>query len=159
MKQIYLGADHAGFHLKEQVKSWLHNRKIPSRDLGNLFYDLNDDYPDFAAVVGKAVVKNHTKGLLFCGSAEGICIAANKIPGIRAVAVWDVQMAKQSRLHNDANILCLSGGGTLKKVAGLGLSLDLAKKIIQVWLATPFSGASRHVRRIRKIALLEKHSK
>lgn len=155
MKKIYLGADHAGFHLKEKVKKWLEKQHVLYKDLGNLFYDLDDDYPDFAAVVGKAVVKNNTKGLLFCGSAEGICIAANKIPGIRAVAVWDARMAKQSRAHNDANVLCLSGGGTLKKVSGLGLSLGQAQKIIQVWLATPFSGASRHIRRIKKIARLE----
>lgn len=158
MKNIYLGADHAGFHLKEKVKRWLDQQHVSYKDLGNVFYDPDDDYPDFAAVVGKAVVKNNTKGLLFCGSAEGICIAANKIPGIRAVAVWDVRMAKQSRSHNDANILCLSGGGTLKKVPGLGLSFEQAKKIIHVWLSTPFSGASRHVRRIKKIARLE-HSR
>lgn len=156
MKIVYLGADHAGFHLKEKVKKWLEKQGIPYKDLGNIFYDPDDDYPDFASRVGRAVVKQKTNGLLFCGSAEGICIAANKIPGIRAVAVWDVRMAKQSRLHNDANILCLSGGGTLKKVSGLGLSLEQAQKIIRVWLATPFSGAARHVRRINKLKQLEK---
>ena len=156
MKKIYLGSDHAGFALKEKLKKWLEKEKIPFEDLGNLKYEKYDDYPDYAEKVGKQVVKTKSKGILFCGSAEGICIAANKVKGVRAVAVWDKQMAKQSRDHNDANILCLSGGGTLLKVKGMGLSFRKAKKIIKVWLDTPFSKAARHQKRIKKIKLLEK---
>lgn len=155
MKTIYLGADHAGFYLKEKVKQGLKKKKIPFQDLGNLNYDADDDYPDYAAKVSQKVVRQKSKGILFCGSAEGICIAANKINGVRAVAVWDARMAVQSRSHNDANILCLSGGGTLKKINGLGLPFDKAQKIILIWLKTPFSGAARHQRRIRKIKKLE----
>ena len=156
MKKIYLGADHAGFALKEKVRRWLDQKNIPYRDLGNVRYEKDDDYPDYAAAVGRQVVKTQSKGILFCGSAEGICIAANKIKGVRAVAVWDWRMAKQSREHNDANVLCLSGGGMLKKVAGLGISLKEAQKIIRIWFSTPFSRASRHIRRINKIRQLER---
>lgn len=156
MKKIYLGSDHAGFNLKEKVKKWLEKEKIPFEDLGNLKYEKYDDYPDYATKVGRQVVKKKSKGLLFCGSAEGICIAANKIKGVRAVAVWDPRMAKQSRQHNDANVLCLSGGETLKKVKGMALTFKKAKKIITVWLNTPFSEASRHIRRINKIRKMER---
>lgn len=156
MVTIYLGSDHAGFYLKEKVKKWLKKKKIAVEDLGNLKYDKDDDYPDYAAKVGRKVVKKKSKGILFCGSAEGICIAANKIKGVRAVAVWDKLMAQQSRQHNDANVLCLSGGGTLKKIRGLGLSLGKAKEIIEVWLNTSSSKESRHLRRINKIRKLER---
>ena len=155
-KKIYLGADHAGFHLKEKVKEWLKKKKIPFEDCGNLKYEKYDDYPDYAAKAGRKVAKMKSKGILFCGSAEGICIAANKIKGVRAVAVWKPRMAQQSRGHNDANVLCLSGGGTLKKVKGMGLSLAQATKIIEKFLGTPFSQASRHVRRVKKIKKLER---
>ncbi|MDP3734614.1 MAG: RpiB/LacA/LacB family sugar-phosphate isomerase [Nanoarchaeota archaeon] len=155
MKTIYLGADHAGFELKEKVKQWLKKKRIPFQDLGNVKYDQDDDYPDYAEKVGRQVVRAKSKGILFCGSAEGICIAANKMKGVRAVAVWDTRMAEQSRRHNDANVLCLSGGGTLTMVPGLGLPFDTAQKIINVWLTTPFSNAARHQRRIQKIKKLE----
>lgn len=153
MKKIYLGADHAGFALKEKVKQWLAEKKIAFEDLGNLVYDKDDDYPDFAEKVAKRVVKEKTKGILFCGSAEGIAIAANKVKGVRAVAVWDKKIAELSRKHNDANVLCLAGGGMLKPIPGL--SLGTAKEIISVWLKTQFSGEVRHKRRIEKIKQIE----
>ncbi len=159
MKKIYIGSDHAGFALKEKVKIWLSQNKLLFEDLGNMLYDKDDDYPDYAAKVGRKVAADKSgksKGLLFCGSAEGICIAANKIKGIRAVAVWQPLMAKQSRLHNNTNVLCLSGGETLKKIKGMGLPLNKTVRIIQAFLNTSFSGAHRHKRRIEKIRKLER---
>ncbi len=145
-KKIYIGSDHAGFKLKEKIKKWLRARKIPFEDLGNLKYDPDDDYPDFAALVGEKTAREKTKGVLLCGSAEGVCIAANKVKGIRAVNPGTVESAKLSRKHNDANVLCLSGW--------FG-SFPAATKMIAIFLKTNFSQASRHVRRINKIKRLE----
>lgn len=147
MKQtIYLGADHAGFALKEHLKRFLQKKKYTVKDLGAHKLVKGDDYPDYAAKVAKAVQKGG-KGILLCGSAEGICIAANKFRKIRAVPVWTIQNAKLSRQDNDANILCLSGWELSKKKA---------EQIALTWLKTPFSGEKRHVRRIEKIARLER---
>ena len=153
MKTIYLGADHAGFALKEKVKQWLDKNRISYDDCGNTFLDKNDDYPDFAGAVGKKVVKSHSFGILFCGSAEGMCIAANKIKGVRAVNPPDMLKAKLSREHNDANILCLGGGKTRQPQPGT--SFSLATKMIWIFLTTPFSGEVRHIRRLDKIRKLE----
>ena|SRR3989344_8247342 len=141
--KIYLGADHAGFKLKEHLKKALANSN--TIDISPE-YEKDDDYPDIAAKVARAVAKNKAKGILFCGSAEGVCIAANKIKGIRAVAVWSEKNAKLSREHNDANVLCLSGWQ---------LSPKKAVSIAKLWLKTPFSNESRHKRRIAKIKRLE----
>lgn len=142
---IYLGADHAGLKLKEQIKKYL-EKKYKVFDLGAFKFEKADDYPDFAAKVAKKVSAGGT-GLLFCGSSHGVCIAANKIQGIRAVAVSNIRDAKLTREHNNANVLCLSGWN---------LKLDVAKKIVDVWLKTEFSGEERHVRRLEKIKKLEK---
>lgn len=155
MKTIYLGADHAGFDLKEKIKSWLEKKKISFIDCGNLIFDQDDDYPDFAEKVAKKAVQNKTKGILFCGSAEGMCIAANKVRDARAVAPCNPIAAKRSREHNDANILCLAGGNTL--VPMLGFSALQATKTIEIFLKTNFSGEKRHVRRLRKIARMEQN--
>ncbi|MBI4918641.1 RpiB/LacA/LacB family sugar-phosphate isomerase [archaeon] len=146
MRKVVIGADHAGFKLKEHLKNFLKNKRYLVIDKGNTKYDLNDDYPDFASKVARAVKKD-VRGILVCGSAEGICIAANKIKGIRAVPVWTLNNAKLSREHNDANILCLSGWE---------LSNKKAEQIALTWLKTNFTKDPRHVRRINKIKKLEK---
>jgi len=146
MTTINIGADHAGYKLKEHLRDYLQKKGYYVHDFGAHKLDKNDDYPDYAAMVGKAVQKNGL-GILICGSAEGVCIAANKIRGIRAVAVWNITNAKLSRQHNDANILCLSGWQLTKKEA---------EKIALTWINTPFSGAARHKRRIAKIKRMEK---
>ncbi len=153
MNKIYIGADHAGYDLKEKLKVWFKTAKIPSEDCGNTILDKNDDYPDFAERVALKVVKHRSKGILLCGSAEGICIAANKVKGIRAVNPHDSLQTKQAREHNDANVLCLGGGGTLKPIPGL--SLAKAKKLITLFLKTPFSQEARHLRRLEKITKME----
>ena len=142
---IYLSADHAGFKLKEQIKKYL-EKKYNVSDLGAFKFEKTDDYPDFAAKVAKKVSVGGM-GILFCGSSHGVCIAANKIRGARAVAVSNIRDAKLTREHNDANVLCLSGWN---------LKLDAAKKIIDAWLKTEFSGEERHARRVGKIKQLER---
>lgn len=147
MNKIYLGSDHAGFKLKNSVKSFLTKLGYYYEDLGNLNFKRDDDYPDYAELVAKVVSKEKTKGILICGSSHGVCIAANKIKGIRAVAVNNVRDAKKTREHNDANILCLSGWY---------LKRPLAEKIIKAWLKTKFTNKKRHKRRINKIKKLER---
>jgi len=146
-KTIYLGSDHAGFKLKEKVELWLVKKNIPFIDLGNIKFQKTDDYPDFAKKVAKEVVKNKSKGILFCGSAQGMCIAANKVKGVRAGIPINLKEAKLVREHNDANIICLSGWY---------MKSDLAVKIINKFLNTEFSKEKRHRRRVSKIKRLEK---
>ena len=142
--KLYIASDHAGFALKQKAKKFL-SAKYSIVDIGAHSVIPDDDYPDYVAKLKGKILKAD-KAVLFCGSAEGICIAANKLKGVRAVAVWNARDAKKSREHNDANVLCLSGWN---------LSFPKAKKIISVWLSTKFSNAARHKRRIKKIAKLE----
>ena len=144
---IYLGADHAGFHLKEELKKYLEELGYEYKDLGNKQLEPKDDYPDFAFVVAEKIVVSQEKGILICATGFGMAMAANKIKGIRAAVCWDEFTALQSREHNDANILCLGG-----KV----IDLETAKKIVRIWLETEFTGEERHVRRLEKIKDIEK---
>ena len=157
--KIYVGADHGGFKLKEYIKKYLKKLKYKVVDKGNTKFVVGDDYPDYGYKVAKAVAgsKGDARGILFCGSAEGICIAANKVKGIRAVAVWTLETAKLSRQHNNANVLCLSGGKMRTQSKQLALSPKKAEKIVKTWLETDFTFAPRHVRRLRKINSIEKH--
>ena len=117
---IALAADHGGFALKEQVKQWLEEQKIPYHDFGTLD-GASCDYPDMAAAACDAVVSGACeKALLFCGTGIGISMAANKIKGIRAACCSDYFSAKYTRMHNDANALCLGG-----RVVGAGLAIEL----------------------------------
>ena len=143
---IYLGADHAGFHLKEELKKYLEELGYEYEDLGNQELDPLDDYPDFALKVAERVAETKEKGILICSTGLGMCLTANKIKGIRAVVIWDKFTAIQSREHNDANIICLAG-----KV----LDLETAKKILRVWLETEFSQEERHIRRLKKVEEIE----
>lgn len=138
---LYLGCDHGGFKLKEYIKTYFDKNNIEYSDLGNKKLEKSDDYPVYAKKVAKAVKKND-KGILFCGSSHGMCITANKTKGIRAVSVNNLEDAKLTRQHNNANVLCLSGWN---------LSQAKAKNIINTWLKTKFSEAKRHKRRIKKI--------
>ncbi len=153
MSKLYIGADHGGFLLKEKLKKWLLQQNISFEDLGNLKLDKNDDYPDYALKVAQKVVSSGGKGILCCASAEGVCIAANKVKSIRAVNPASVIQTEFARAHEDANILCLAGGGSRKKQPAVVFSL--ATKMMTAFLQTPFSGASRHIRRINKIKKME----
>ena len=139
---IYLGSDHAGFHLKEELKKYLGELGCEYEDLGNKELDLEDDFPDYAIKVAEKIAGTNSKGILICATGLGMCMAANKVKGIRAAVAWDDFTALQSREHNNANVLCLAG-----KV----LDTETAKKIVNIWLETEFSGGERHVRRLNKI--------
>lgn len=156
--KLYLGADHAGFALKEKLKKWLKTQKIEYEDCGNSILDPNDDYPDFAAAVARKVAHHKAQGVLICGNGAGMCIAANKIKGIRAVVVPTKAMALLARLHDNANIICLSGGEQKDVIARKAtpiLTLPTAASFIKTWLATKPSQNARHLRRIAKIHQLE----
>jgi len=143
---IFLGADHGGFELKNKVREWLAEWGEEFKDLGNKVYDKEDDYPDYAIAVAKEVAKGDNKGILFCRSAAGMVIAANKVTGVRAVAAFDKESAQHSREHNDANVLVLSGDW---------LDEEKARQIAKVWLNTKFTQEERHVRRLNKIKEIE----
>ncbi len=139
---IAIGCDHGGYELKKEIIGYLENQGMAYKDFGA---DNTDavDYPDIAKPVAKAVISGEAdKGILICGTGIGISIAANKVEGIRAALVHDVFSAEATRLHNDANILCMGG----RVVAG-----GLALKITETFLNTEFSGAERHARRVSKI--------
>jgi ribose 5-phosphate isomerase B len=140
--KIALGADHAGYKLKETIKDYLKRKKIEFKDFGTDSEE-SVDYPDYARPVALAVAAGeYERGIIVCGSGVGACIVANKVKGIRAVLAHDTYTAKQSRQHGDCNVLCL---------AGRKLTRAQATKIADVWLKTDFSGEERHLRRIRKI--------
>lgn len=146
--KIFIGSDHAGFKLKEQIKKYLTKLKVKYEDLGNQQFDPTDDYPDYAKKVAQKVAKTkNNKGILICDSGAGMCIAANKVKGIRAVNAYTPKIAIKSRQHNNTNILCLGQSY---------ISSSQAKKIIKVWLQTKFSRGARHCRRVNKIKQIEK---
>lgn len=145
---IIIGSDHAGFRLKEDIKTFFDKHGYSYVDVGTYNDEKKVDYPDYAKKVAVQVAKNKgDKGILICGTGVGMCIAANKIKGIRAAVCYDVKTAKQSREHGDVNVLCL--GGRVTKI-------ETAVKIVNVWLNTKFSNIERHKRRIEKIKRLER---
>jgi ribose 5-phosphate isomerase B len=144
--KIALGSDHAGFELKDKIKSHLEANGVTVDDKGT-HSTASVDYPDYAQKVGEEVVsKQADLGILVCGSGIGMSIAANKIHGIRAANVHDEAEAQLSREHNDANVLAIGARMLDEKTAF---------NIVDRWLTTPFSGGERHMRRIEKVAELE----
>ena len=139
-KTIIVGADHAGFALKEELKVFLKKRGYSIYDVGTFSSD-PVDYPDIAKKVVKKV-QSGKKGILVCGSGVGMSIAANRFPRIRAALIDSIELARLAREHNDANILCLSGRM---------ISSDQAKNIAEAFFHTKFSSASRHHRRVKKM--------
>jgi len=146
---IYLGADHRGFKLKEEIKSWLKEQGIPFEDMGASALDPEDDYPDFALAVAEKVTANadENRGILFCGSGMGMDVAANKVKGIRATVAYSRESAKHARTNDNVNVITLAGDS---------LGLEEAKEMVKIFLTTEFSGEERHARRLRKIAEIEK---
>jgi ribose 5-phosphate isomerase B len=141
LKKIFISSDHAGFRLKEIIKSYLSKKKMIFQDLGP-YNDSKVDYPDYAHKVAKKV-KSHKNnvGILVCGSGMGMNIAANKHKNIRAAQCFNLKSTKLSRLHNDANIITLGSRLLTKKNA---------LSFVGVFLNTKFEGG-RHSKRIRKI--------
>lgn len=143
--RVALGADHAGVGLKQQVMQWLDSRRVPYQDFGTN-EDESVDYPDFAETVARSVASGQfDRGILICGTGIGMAIAANKVGGIRAAPVSDVDTARLSREHNDVNVLALGARIT---------TVPTAHEIIDLFLDTPYGGG-RHDRRLRKILALE----
>ena len=142
MDTIAIGADHAGFELKEHLKKLLEAKGYHHRDFGTHSSD-SADYADFAHPVSTAVEKKEFDlGLLVCGSANGVAMTANKHQGIRAAICWNEELAALARQHNDANMLCLPGRF---------VSVELAEKILDKFLNSSFEGG-RHERRVNKIS-------
>jgi ribose 5-phosphate isomerase B len=143
--RIAIGADHAGFELKQKIKQVLEEQGLDVDDEGTNS-SVSVDYPDFAKKVADEVAHHQAdRGILVCGSGIGMAIAANKVPGIRAANVNSEYEAQLSREHNDANVLAL-GARILDEAAAL--------KIVEKWLHTPFAGG-RHQARINKISAIE----
>jgi len=143
--KIWLGSDHAGFQLKEQIKKWLIENQYIFEDCGTTSTD-SVDYPDYAIAVGKNVVKSHeNRGILICGTGIGISIACNKIRHVRCAKISNVEEAYLSRSHNDANVIALSSK----------MNFEMAKECVHTFLKTPFSEEERHQRRIEKISVIE----
>src|SRR5438477_1188590 len=142
---VALGADHAGYELKESLKQHLERRGLKVLDAGTSSM-ASADYPDFARVVARQIVERKCDlGLLVCATGIGMSIAANKVPGVRAALVFDEKMAALARQHNDANVLCLGG-----KFVGP----EQAKKIVDAFLDAHFEGG-RHARRVDKVERME----
>ena len=144
--RIALGSDHAGFEMKEKIKTFL-------EELGHRVMDLGTnssapvDYPDFAEAVGLAVAQGKAdRGLVICGSGVGASVAANKIPGIRAGLCHDTYSAHQGVEHDDMNVLVLGS-----RVIGL----ELARDLVKAFLGAAFSGEERHKRRLSKVKAME----
>lgn len=159
--KIFLATDHAGFALKEKVYEYLTGKEYVVEDCGAYEFDEGDDFPDFISVAAQHVSENpEDRAIIFGGSGQGEAMVANKFPGVRAAVFYgpllpiepiDVagnkskdpfEIVRLTREHNDANVLSL---------AARFVSLEDAKKAIDVFLGTPFSGAERHTRRIEKI--------
>jgi ribose 5-phosphate isomerase B len=145
---IAIGADHGGFELKQQLKEHLHDWGYQVLDLGTNSTDAVD-YPDFAEAVGNAVARGEAwLGIVLDSAGIGSSIAANKVPGVRAALCYDRATARNSREHNDANVLTL--GAKL-------IAPEAAREIVALWLATPFAGG-RHQRRVDKICSIEERA-
>ena len=139
---IAIGSDHGGFALKQALMAHLDRRGLAYKDFG-AYSEASCDYPVYAKAVANAVVSGECeRGIIICGTGIGVSITANKIPGIRAALCGDCFSAEATRLHNDANVLCMSA-----RVVGEGLAL----KIADTFLDTPFSNDERHIRRISMI--------
>jgi ribose 5-phosphate isomerase B len=143
--KIFIGADHNGFEYKSQLAKALELAGHEVVDEGDLTIDPNDDFPQFASKVVNALLganDTEARGILVCGSGQGMCMAANRFKGIRAALCWNINEARASRNDDDANVLCLSSKY---------LSLEESGSIMATFLSTPFAGAPRYVRRIQQL--------
>jgi ribose 5-phosphate isomerase B len=144
--KIAIGSDHAGFHLKQTLAAWLDENGYDVTDLGT-YNDERVDYPHYGALVGRAVADGEVdRGVAVCGSGQGICMAANKVPGVRGGVIRDVADAEITRRHNDANVACFGERFTEPQVAIAAL---------QVFLETAFEGG-RHEARVEQLGALDR---
>lgn len=139
---IYIASDHGGFKLKQKLIPYLEKRGYKVKDMGPYEYKKDDDYPDYVLPLARKVAKTKSKGIVICRNGQGVCIAVNKIKGIRGVTGFSVKEARTTREDDNANVLSLPADY---------LSTMKAKKIARTWLETPFSNKARHKRRLAKI--------
>jgi ribose 5-phosphate isomerase B len=145
--KIYLGADHQGFAMKQDVFAHLVKLGYDVEDVGDKELDPHDDFPEFAQMAALKVIGDEDpdpRAILLCGGGQGMCMAANRFRGIRASVIWDAYEAKMTRNDNDSNILCLPSRILQKEETEW-------KDIIDTWLMTPFAGAPRYKRRNAQI--------
>ena len=145
---IYIGADHMGFALKEEIKQFVQGLGYQAHDLGNTQMDPADDYPDFASAVAGKVSNDYenARGIVICGSGVGVSIVANKYPRVRASLVMTPDQAFDARNDDDANVLALPANYVRP---------DDVRRIVTTWLGTPFANEERHRRRRDKISKIE----
>lgn len=148
--KVYLATDHAGFEVKEELREYLVSRDVEVIDCGAYEYDPSDDYPDFIAEAARAVSNDpeNSRAIIFGGSGQGEAIVANKFPSVRAVVFYggEGDIVTLSREHNDANVLSFGARFTTP---------EEVKRLVDVWLAEPFTEEERHVRRINRIKEIE----
>ncbi|RYG49007.1 ribose 5-phosphate isomerase B [bacterium] len=146
--KIAIGADHAGYELKAEMRAEIEKAGYEVIDVGAHHYDHADDYPDFAYLVAEEVASGRVeRGVLVCGSGVGASVAANKVPGVRASVIADAYSAAQGVEHDDLNVLVL-GGRTV--------GIEVAKDALRRFLHARFSGEERHVRRLNKVLEIER---
>jgi ribose 5-phosphate isomerase B len=144
--KVAIASDHAGFRLKQFLKGTLDALDVSYDDLGT-FDEQSVDYPDYGLKVATAVAAGeYDRGVLVCGTGLGMCITANKVPGVRAVTAHDVFSARMSRAHNDANVLTMG-----ERIVGEGVAAD----VLQAWLRAEFEGG-RHAKRVDKMMQIER---
>ena len=145
--RIVVAADHAGLPLKAPLKERLEKLGHEVKDLGAHECDPDDDYPDFAERVGEAIrTKEADRGIVFCGSGVGVCVAINKFPGVRGGICHDTYSAKQGVIHDDMNVLCLGS-----RIIGSAL----AEEIVDAFVGATYSSGGRHERRLQKVLKIE----
>ena len=144
---LYIGADHRGFALKEEIVQWLKEKGHDVVDCGAFELNKDDDYPDFSADVAKRVAQDgNSKGIVICGSGAGVTITANKIGGIRCANACNGDEVIHARAHDDLNVLALSADYLTK---------EQAEELIEAFLSTSFDPQERFVRRLNKIREIE----
>ena len=147
--RVALGADHGGFSLKDEISAHIEQSHL-ILDVGAHSFDPDDDYPDYAEAVARAVASGQAeRGIVICGSGVGACVAANKVVGVRACLCHDTYSAHQGVEHDDMNILCLGA-----RVIGP----EMAKELVTAFLRAAFSGEPRHQRRRAKVLAIERRS-
>jgi len=151
--RVYLGADHQGFFLKNKVRDYLTKAGYQITDYSNEELDPDDDFPKYAKLAAKRVVdeKDDTDvAILICGGGQGMCMAANRIKGVRAIVASSVEDATYGRNDNDANVLCLPA-----RVLDREYNIPLWRDIVDAFMNTPFAGAERYIRRNRELDQLD----
>lgn len=146
--KLYISSDHGGYQLKKRLVRYIENElNLKIEDLGPHEYEETDDYPDYAIPLAEKVAKKKARGITICSSGIGVCIAANKIKGVRAGIGYSIEVAESMVHHDDTNVLCLGAKG---------VSEEHAMAIVKKWLESEFSGKKRYVRRLEKVEEFEK---